>query len=177
MSSVLWLHQLLSQPCLPTISSVLYTTNPPPRTHTNLYCYVLCNQRVTTSVPHPPLAPPSLDLHDHEIALNGKRAARQQGDPFSMGGSSNGGKAIGTLWCKSMFGSGWCQDTIPANRNTLILLNLHQNRRFSSVFPCDSPLHVCNRVPGLRNGHSGPEDPSAGRGSDSPGAGSRTPVP
>jgi len=50
------------------------------------------------------------------MVLNGKRAARQQGDPFSMGGSSNGGKAIGTLWCKSMFGSGWCQDTIPANR-------------------------------------------------------------
>ena len=55
-------------------------------------------------------------LSTTRIVLNGKRAARQQGDPFSMGGSSNGGKAIGTLWCKSMFGSGWCQDTIPANR-------------------------------------------------------------
>jgi hypothetical protein len=44
-----------------------------------------------------------------------KRAARQQGDPSSMGGSSNGGKAIGTLWCKSMFGSGCCQECFPRN--------------------------------------------------------------
>jgi hypothetical protein len=124
MSSVLWVLQLLSQLCLPTISSVLYNTNPPLRRRPNLNCYAFCNERATTSVPHAPLASLALKPSVAHIVLNGKRAARQQGDPFSMGGSSNGGKAIGTLWCKSMFASGWCQDTIPANRKCMKLLHL-----------------------------------------------------
>jgi hypothetical protein len=124
MSSVLWALQLLSRNCLLTISSVLHKTNPPPRTRPNLNCYVFCNERATTSVLPTPFTPMALKSSIAHIVLNGKRAARQQGDPFSMGGSSNGGKAIGTLWCKSMFGSGWCQDTIPANRKPMKILHL-----------------------------------------------------
>ena len=52
MSSVLWALQLPSRHCLPTISSDLYNRNPPPRTPPNLNCYVSCNQRGTTFVPH-----------------------------------------------------------------------------------------------------------------------------
>ena len=110
------------------------------------------------------------------IAPNGKRAARQQGDPFSMGGSSNGGKAIGTLWCKSMFGSGWCQDTIPVNRNTLKTICLRSKKRLSSVFLPDSPRTSCNQVFCARSGRSGQRTSSVAPGSDSPGAGSKTPV-
>src|SRR5579875_1565149 len=70
--------------------------------------------------------PPISTLGDRALQprSKSKRAARQQGDPFSMGGSSNGGKAIGTLWCKSMFHSGWCQDTNPENRNLLKMRDL-----------------------------------------------------
>jgi hypothetical protein len=55
-----------------------------------------------------------------------KRAARQQGDPFSMGGSSNGGKAIGTLWCKSMFASRCCQECFAQIIKHCIISNLRQ---------------------------------------------------
>ncbi len=46
------------------------------------------------------------------------------GRPFSMGGSSNGGKAIRTLWCKTMFGLGCCQESFPAFIICRIINNL-----------------------------------------------------
>jgi hypothetical protein len=148
---------LRSSTCEPTfafsLSRLFFATQiPRDELSSNLRCYVFCNQRGTTSVHHSSTAPGVSDFAVEHAVLNGKRAARQQGDPFSMGGSSNGGKAIGTLWCKSMFASGWCQDTIPANRNRLKQRHLHQNQRFSSVFLPDSPLGSCNRPTGSGRG-------------------------
>src|ERR1700761_2372549 len=167
-----------SEPTFAFPLSRLFLTTQIPRYEilSNLTCYVFCNERATTSVPTRNSQHESQVSLTTRIALNGKRAARQQGDPFSMGGSSNGGKAIGTLWCKSMFGSGWCQDTIPANRNLLKILGLHRNQRFSSVFLPDSPPDSCNRQRRLRNGHSALATRSAAQGSDSPDAGLKTPA-
>ena len=56
------------------------------------------------------------------------------GRPFSMGGSPNGGKAIGTLWCKSMVASECCQGAIRTILKQRKFNNLQEFSRFRPAF-------------------------------------------
>ena len=76
---------------------------------------------------------------------------------LSMGGSSNGGKAIRTLWCKSRCGSYLCQESFQKNASLAFSITYtiySENFRFSPAFyrtlvsPANQPSH-----------HPGPDSP------------------
>jgi hypothetical protein len=81
---------------------------------------------------------------------------------LSMGGSSNGGKAIRTLWCKSRCGSHRCQESFQKIERTALSITygiFFENLRFSPAFyrtlaspenqtfhPLDPILCLTNRI-------------------------------
>lgn len=102
------------------------------------------------------------------------------GRPFSMGGSSNRGKAIGTLWCKSMFDLRRCQERFRLFRTRIFINNLQRKLRFRASFSGFLPqnLHRLNR--NLCKPFNPAFTPARGTlpvYSAAPGANSKTPAP
>jgi hypothetical protein len=82
--------------------------------------------RSATRAPRRFMGGPDLGHASHTAGMfsTNKEAARQQGGLFSMGGSSNGGKAIGTLWSKSMVHLRCCQGCFRRKGNIHIFSHL-----------------------------------------------------
>jgi hypothetical protein len=93
------------------------------------------NYKIAAGLCLTPLPSTLYPLHFSHLFHKAKGPPGNRATLSSMGGSFNGGKAIETLWCKSMVGSHRCQERFLNIINPILINNLANFFRFLPAFP------------------------------------------